>query len=164
MPRLGSRRLVLAVSAAKPVLGSRKGFWMTLVAWLPGLQCRRMARGVRQDMARGSLDTVSEGVRRARAQLTGEKEYHNVDERYHTQNRLVLTTRMNASDLEKYHKARSAAPRALMCAQISLMCCVADAEALSAHCTVLDEMATGWKAHHCRVGWLCGRRRWRRRC
>ena len=64
-------------------------------------------RGAAQDMARGSLDTVSEGVRRARAQLTGDKEFHNVDERFHKQNALVLTTRMAASDLEKYHRVRS---------------------------------------------------------
>ncbi|KAK9845385.1 hypothetical protein WJX81_005219 [Elliptochloris bilobata] len=58
----------------------------------------------KKDMALGSLDTVSEGVRRAQAALTI-KDFHNIDERYQKQNALVITTKMTASDLEKYHKA-----------------------------------------------------------
>lgn len=98
-------------------------------AWL---LTRHLVRRAAQDMARGSLDTVSEGVRRARAQLTGDKEFHNVDERFHKQNALVLTTRMAASDLEKYHRARSAPIKPLSHGLQPLCARMAGAEALHA--------------------------------
>ena len=58
-------------------------------------------------MARGSLGTVSEGVRRAQAAL-GAKELIDIDSSYHKKHVEAETTRRAANDLEKYHKVRHA--------------------------------------------------------
>ena len=56
-----------------------------------------------QNMARGSLGTVQEGMQRAQRDL-GSVNYRDVDNRYSTQLLEVKTNEMGISDLEKYHK------------------------------------------------------------
>ena len=54
-------------------------------------------------MARGSLNTVRDGTKRAKTNLAA-KEYKNIDTRYRTQLIELKSTEMAASDLDKYHK------------------------------------------------------------
>lgn len=61
-----------------------------------------------QDMARGSLETVAEAMRGAQRDL-GDSVYKDVDKRWKALTIEVETTRMAASDLDKYHKARARA-------------------------------------------------------
>jgi hypothetical protein len=85
-------------------------------------------RGVRQDMARGSLETVAEAARRAQLELA-DAQYADIDGRWRALTIEVETTRMAANDLEKYHKARAlrARPPARCaragCTQRRLLCC-----------------------------------------
>lgn len=54
-------------------------------------------------MARGSLGTVREGMKRAKDNLSA-KEYRDIDALHRKQLIEVKTTEMAASDLDKYHK------------------------------------------------------------
>lgn len=56
-----------------------------------------------QDMARGSLGTVREGMKRAKENLSA-KEYRDIDNKHRKQLIELKTTEMAASDLDKYHK------------------------------------------------------------
>lgn len=58
-------------------------------------------------MARGSLGTVREGMKRAKDNLS-EKEYRDIDALHRKQLIEVKTTEMAASDLDKYHKVSKA--------------------------------------------------------
>ena len=55
-------------------------------------------------MAKGSLGTVREGVKRAQVDLSA-NEYRGIDGRHRKQQIEMRTTEMAASDLDKYHKA-----------------------------------------------------------
>ena len=59
-----------------------------------------------QDMARGSLSTVRQGIQRAKADLSA-KEYRNIDSKYRNQLLELKTAEMAASDLNEYHKVHS---------------------------------------------------------
>ena len=65
-----------------------------------------------QDMARGSLSTVRQGVQRAKADLSA-KEYRNIDAKYRNQLLELKTAEMAASDLNEYHKVCSSRPASL---------------------------------------------------
>ncbi len=58
-----------------------------------------------QDMARGSLSTVRQGIQRARSDLSA-KEYRNIDAKYRAQLLELKTAEMAASDLNEYHKVQ----------------------------------------------------------
>ena len=58
-----------------------------------------------QDMARGSLSTVRQGIQRAKSDLSA-KEYRNIDAKYRAQLLELKTAEMAASDLNEYHKVR----------------------------------------------------------
>lgn len=60
---------------------------------------------IAQDMARGSLGTVREGMKRAKDNLSA-KEYRDIDAHYRKQLIELKITEMAASDLDKYHKVR----------------------------------------------------------
>lgn len=57
-----------------------------------------------QNMAQGSLATVTEGVSRATKDLSSVN-FRNIDQRYRKQLIELKTTEMCVSDLEKYTKA-----------------------------------------------------------
>lgn len=59
-----------------------------------------------QDMAKGALGTVREGVRRAQDDL-GANEYRDIDERHRKQQIEMRTTEKAASDLDYYHKVQT---------------------------------------------------------
>ena len=58
-----------------------------------------------QDMARGSLSTVRQGIQRAKSDLSA-KEYRNIDAKYRAQLLELKTAEMAASDLNEYHKVQ----------------------------------------------------------
>jgi len=59
-----------------------------------------------QDMARGSLSTVRQGIQRAESDLSA-KEHRNIDSKYRNQLLELKTSEMAASDLNEYHKVES---------------------------------------------------------
>ena len=58
-----------------------------------------------QDMARGSLSTVRQGIQRAKSDLLA-KEFRNIDAKYRAQLLELKTAEMAASDLNEYHKVQ----------------------------------------------------------
>lgn len=74
--------------------------------------CRSFCKN--QDMARGSLGTVREGLKRARENLSA-KEYRDIDNRHRKQLIELKTTEMAASDLDKYHKVGPLLEKRQMC-------------------------------------------------
>lgn len=73
----------------------------------------------RQDMMRGSLATIRDGVQRAQRDLASPN-YRDIDTRYRKQLIELKTTEMANSDLEKYHKVGVCA---LHCGSILHMSC-----------------------------------------
>ncbi len=69
-----------------------------------------------QDMARGSLSTVRQGIQRAKSDLSA-KEYRNIDSKYRNQLLELKTAEMAASDLNEYHKVCSSWPAFLPAGQ-----------------------------------------------
>ena len=61
-----------------------------------------------QDMMRGSLATIREGVHRAQRDLASPN-YRDIDARYRKQLIELKTTEMANSDLDKYHKVSATA-------------------------------------------------------
>lgn len=68
-----------------------------------GLQERKHEVKGRQDMMRGSLQTIRDGVHRAQRDLASPN-YRDIDSRYRKQQIELKTTEMANSDLDKYHK------------------------------------------------------------
>lgn len=56
-----------------------------------------------QNMKKGSIGIVGEGLARSRKQLNG-SQFDNIDSRFRTQQIELKTIVMATSDLEKYHK------------------------------------------------------------
>lgn len=67
------------------------------------LQERKHEVKGRQDMMRGSLQTIRDGVQRAQRDLASPN-YRDIDSRYRKQQIELKTTEMANSDLDKYHK------------------------------------------------------------
>ena len=65
----------------------------------------QMIERLLQDMARGSLSTVRQGIQRAKSDLSA-KEYRNIDAKYRAQLLELKTAEMAASDLNEYHKVQ----------------------------------------------------------
>ena len=63
----------------------------------------KCASCAQQDMAKGSLGTVREGVKRAQKDLSA-NEYRGIDERHRKQQIEMRTIEKAANDLNEYHK------------------------------------------------------------
>ena len=73
-----------------------------MLAYKAAMKQKEEVRG-QQDMMRGSLATIREGVHRAQRDLASPN-YRDIDGRYRKQLIELKTTEMANSDLDKYHK------------------------------------------------------------
>lgn len=73
-----------------------------VLAYKQATKQKEEVRG-QQDMMRGSLATIREGVHRAQRDLASPN-YRDIDGRYRKQLIELKTTEMANSDLDKYHK------------------------------------------------------------
>ena len=79
------------------------GNHQSLVAQHHAVQDQKHEVKGRQDMMRGSLQTIRDGVHRAQRDLASPN-YRDIDARYRKQLIELKTTEMANSDLDKYHK------------------------------------------------------------
>ncbi len=115
------------------------GDHQTIVAEFNSIERQKGDVVRRQDMMRGSLATIRDGVQRAQRDLA-HPNYRGIDTRYRKQLIELKTTEMANSDLDKYHKAsiyacHVAAPDSLCCRLLSKAvishCCPHSEDSLS---------------------------------
>lgn len=85
------------------------GDYDTIVKEFKGVEGQRQDVVQQQNMMRGSLATIRDGVQRAQRDLASPN-YREIDMKYRQQQIVLKTTEMANNDLDKYHKVGLGSP------------------------------------------------------